>query len=147
LAKIIIIPSTINMVVNSTLYIKARGYDSGDLEVAIDPIWSSSMGILPPLRAIRPYSQPRTSKGTGIITATVSMITGTVNVTLVPDKTVELTVSPDSTDVVAGRYKVFEAHAYDKFKNGPISFPTGRRTWAAWTITYISPKHRPGPGR
>ncbi len=109
---LIVSPSSISIEVGKTSGFSAFGYDKYNNIVPVDPVWTSTAGTM-----AGPLFTAQTRVSQGYINATVTDISGSATVTLIPGPLHHITISPAEIEVVAGMTQDFEAEGNDQYDN------------------------------
>ncbi len=108
LDKIIITPNSVVVEVGKTHEFSAVGYDQYNNIVAIEPIWSTTVGIMSGSNLTA-----QTKAVSGFVNATEANITSSAIVTIIPGPLHHMIISPENVEVTAGNYQEFNALGFD----------------------------------
>ncbi|MCK5559508.1 MAG: cadherin-like domain-containing protein, partial [Thermoplasmata archaeon] len=109
---IIVSPSSMSIEVGKTSGFSAIGYDRYNNIVPIEPVWTSTVGIM-----AGPLFTAQSQVVKGYVNATVAEILGSATVTLIPGPLHHITVTPEEIEVITGATLDFEAAGNDQYDN------------------------------
>lgn len=113
LDKLVITPSSVVVEVGSSQIFSVVGYDKYNNIVAIEPVWTTTVGIMDGSNLT---AQTNSVSG-GFVNATVSNLTASAIVTLIPGPLHHLVILPENVMVTAGNLQAFTAVGYDVYGN------------------------------
>jgi hypothetical protein len=118
LARIVVSPVIVDIVVNDTLLFTATGYDKYDNIIELTTTrWSTDIGELSDATNSKVNLKARLFVGSGYVKASQGAVSGTADVNIIPDALHHIIITPDVVTIAAGMTQNFSAKGYDKFGN------------------------------
>jgi hypothetical protein len=112
LDHITVTPDVVNVTAGKTQVFNAVGYDRFENEIPINPIWTTSAGVMEGTTL-----SAKTQAGSCYVNATVGSVVGSAVVNILPDVLSIIIVTPNQLEIIAGADQLFSAAGYDIYNN------------------------------
>jgi hypothetical protein len=124
LERIVITPSDMVIPVDGLCLFTAKGYNSSQQEIPIQPTWNSTIGNFSEQSLSTTYFFAQTKVAKGTVEASVGGVKGIANVTLVRGEIQHIRIEPNATNVIANGFQSFRCYGYDQFSNKEEVYPS-----------------------